>query len=395
MSAVKIPTFEMLYKKSNLEGKLVEWQVWIEKSGSSYNVVTEYGYQDGKKTQHVKSVSKGKVNRTILEQATLEAQSKWNEKHDREGYRPLTENMDLCDIETIAPMRPMLAHTFDPASLKKTSKAYKMPFPCYLQRKLDGIRCISRLNGEDIIMESRKGTEFVYFDRIRNAIKNLLFYMPKGLHLDGELFTDALPFEVISGVVRQKKENKKTSEQDRRNMDLIEYHIYDLYLPASPNMSFETRLELLESIRRYLSLNSPIKLVQTEKANTFTDVKEKHDQYVSEGFEGIMLRDPVGIYESNKRSKFLQKYKEFMEEEFRIVGYHDGDGIDEGLVIWECELKDGRTFSVKPKGTHEYRRELYDSAEEYIGRLLTVIFQEYSADGVPRFPVGKSVRVDM
>ena len=30
--------------------------------------------------------------------------------------------------------------------------------------------------------------------------------------------------------------------------------------------------------------------------------------------------------------------------------------------------------------------------DKYINKLLTVIFQEYTADGIPRFPIGKSIR---
>jgi ATP-dependent DNA ligase len=35
----------------------------------------------------------------------------------------------------------------------------------------------------------------------------------------------------------------------------------------------------------------------------------------------IRVRDKNGIYEPNKRSKYLQKYKKFMEEEFKIIGF--------------------------------------------------------------------------
>ena len=66
--------------------------------------------------------------------------------------------------------------------------------------------------------------------------------------------------------------------------------------------------------------------------------------------------------------------------------------IFKGLVIWECITKFGKSFHVRPKGTFEERRKLFQNGSKYIGLLLTVIFQEYSADGIPRFPVGKSIR---
>ena len=121
-------------------------------------------------------------------------------------------------------------------------------------------------------------------------------------------------------------------------------------------------------------------------------VDDYHRQFVDEGFEGIMLRQTNGLYEVNKRSKFLQKLKLFMEEEFEIINFHDGEGHDKNMVIWECKTGCGKLFSVKPRGTFEERRIMFTTASTQIGRFLTVIFQEYSADGIPRFPVGKSIR---
>jgi len=99
-----------------------------------------------------------------------------------------------------------------------------------------------------------------------------------------------------------------------------------------------------------------------------------------------------GIYESNKRSRYLQKYKVFMEEEFIIVGFHDGTGDESGAIIWDCKTSKDKLFSVRPRGTVESRKQLFIDGQKYINKYLTVIFQEYSEDGIPRFPVGKAVR---
>jgi len=82
-----------------------------------------------------------------------------------------------------------------------------------------------------------------------------------------------------------------------------------------------------------------------------------------------------------------------MEEEFEIVGFHDGEGVDRELVIWDCITKEGKQFSVRPRTTFEERRRLFKEASNYLGKYLTVIFQEYSPDMIPRFPVGKAIRI--
>ena len=114
--------------------------------------------------------------------------------------------------------------------------------------------------------------------------------------------------------------------------------------------------------------------------------------FMKEGHEGTILRNIDAPYEIKKRSKNLQKYKDFQDEEFKIIDFTEGKGVEKGLILWICETKEGNTFTVRPKGTHEERRTLYKNGKKYIGKKLTVIFQEYTKDGIPRFPVGKTIR---
>ena len=105
-----------------------------------------------------------------------------------------------------------------------------------------------------------------------------------------------------------------------------------------------------------------------------------------------MLRNAAGVYRANYRSNDLQKYKEFMEDEYRIIDFKEGEGRDLGAVIWVCETADGKEFSLRPRGSIEQRREWFNDGDSYIGKYVTVIFQELTEDGKPRFPVGKCVR---
>ena len=81
-----------------------------------------------------------------------------------------------------------------------------------------------------------------------------------------------------------------------------------------------------------------------------------------------------------------------MEDEFKIVGFTQGDGRDRGTVIWICHTKEWKEFSVRPRGTIAARTFLYNNGDKYIGKMLTVIYQELTEEGKPRFPVGKDVR---
>jgi hypothetical protein len=93
----------------------------------------------------------------------------------------------------------------------------------------------------------------------------------------------------------------------------------------------------------------------------------------------------------------LLKKKDFIDAEFPIVGYEAEIIAEEGkpdrnAIIFICGLPDGNTFTVRPRGSHELRIEWYNDAESFIGKDLTVRYQELSEDGVPIFPVGIAVR---
>ena len=133
-------------------------------------------------------------------------------------------------------------------------------------------------------------------------------------------------------------------------------------------------------------------LVETTEAKTVAEFKAEFGRFIEAGYEGIMLRNKGGMYRCNYRSHDLQKYKEFEEDEFRITGFTQGDGRDKGTVIWVCETKEGKEFTVRPRGTMESRRKLFETGQKYVGKMLTVIYQELTEEGKPRFPVGKDVR---
>jgi hypothetical protein len=382
---MSIPVFPTLFKLTSKKQKS-EWNIKIEpKDDGSFTIITSHGIENGKKVIHEKNITEGKVKRSILEQTIQDAKKKWEDKKNKELYSETFDSI-INDNEII--VRPMLANKFSFDLYESKSKAFKIPFPAYIQKKYDGIRCIAYMKDNEVILESRKGLKFQNFKLLKEELKELFSKLPPNFYLDGELYTDKLDFETISGLIRQHE--KKCSIEDLKLIDMIEFHIYDFVNLNELNIIYQDRYEILNNI---LSKDgNRCKIVETLLINELKDVKKYHDEYVQNGYEGIIVRDKSGIYEINKRSKYLQKFKEFMDEEFKIIGFHEGTGDEKGLVIWDCITKDEKTFAVRPKGTFESRNKLFLEANLHIGKLLTVIFQEYSNDGIPRFPIGKGIR---
>jgi len=390
----------------NAKKKLYEWSIEVTHVGEKVHINTQNGMYGGKMIRREKLIDTSKGGKTFLEQAVQDASRSYLDKRDKRGY---TDNKDslmkfiesnsfVVDKTTGSTktssitkghstvIRPMLAYKFEFKDLEK--KKPPVTFPCYLQRKLDGLRCMSHFESGDIIMESRQGVPFKIFTNIMGELGHLLG-KHTNIYLDGEMYTDEIPFQTLSGIIRLKE--IPTDLEQLAKIDMIHYYIYDCVVLDNLEMSYKDRMGVLQKLfskKKYKHL----RLLETETITTSVEIKEKHDQYVSDGFEGVMLRNPASPYKIGKRSKDLLKYKEFMEEEFKVIGFTEGTGGDKGTVIWECEMKDNQTFSVRPRGTKEERADLFKNGEKYIGKKLTVIFFGLSTSGIPRFPVGKDIR---
>ena len=397
-------------------GKIKTWEANIYLKGGT-NAQTshhafatiEHGQQDGKKQLTVRDYTEGKNigkknETTPLEQCIAETRRKWLDKKEKESYQETVpaheEEHDATPATPATPAPtggkkyfPMLAQKFEPES--SVAKKHSITFPCFVQPKLDGLRCViyrDSITGE-IRRQSRTGTYFDTMSHIANSLAPLFAKFPNVV-LDGELYTTEIPFEELAGLIKK----KKLTENDFNRLCAIQYHIYDVVDEKTP---FHARHDSIKKMFAQVAAStaaSPhhlppyICLVETTEAKTVAEFKAEFGRFIEAGYEGIMLRNKGGMYRCNYRSHDLQKYKEFEEDEFRITGFTQGDGRDKGTVIWVCETKEGKEFTVRPRGTMESRRKLFETGKKYVGKMLTVIYQELTEEGKPRFPVGKDVR---
>lgn len=395
-----VETLPILYGKTSKD----QSKVWISRILTNrdghgiYEI--EHGTEGGKLqlTRRIVTEGKniGKKNETTpLDQCAAELRKKWADKQNKEGYW-VRDAAPASPVETPArPILPMLAQTYTPQKSKKND----IVFPCYIQPKLDGLRCLMYISSSagstaTVVVQSRTGGAFEHMGHISERVAPFLRAHPN-IVLDGELYTTEIPFENLAGLIKK----KNVSMEDLEELAKIKYHIYDFIDREKLALTFRDRDSQLDAFEDEMGETAHpqtgvVRFVPTYIANNSAEFREKFAEFIAAGYEGAMLRNASGVYRQNYRSTDLQKYKEFQEDEFTIVDFKQGDGRDEGTVIWICETPDGRQFSVRPKGSVEYRRNLYENALDYIGANLTVIFQELSEMGVPRFPVGKCIRVD-
>jgi ATP-dependent DNA ligase len=225
--------------------------------------------------------------------------------------------------------------------------------PFYVQPKIDGVRLLVSNKG----CFSRTGKPVEGVEHLARGLKD-------GEYLDGECYVPNKTFEEITSMFKMNPKD-------------LEFHVFDYFDLNRPNLTFEERKARIS--------------IDTFLVNSKDGVQKYHDMFVQQGHEGVMIRDASSIYEIGKRSNYLLKYKEFHTEEYEIVDVKEGTGREKGAAIWVCKVRE-QHFSAKPEGTLEVRRKYLEEKDKYIGKQLTVRYQNLTALGVPRFPVGVAIR---
>lgn len=375
-----IKTYPTLYnQKAN--GLTQQWKIWVESlEDGTAEIYTEYGQFEGVQTKARKHIKLGKnigrSNETNpLEQAISEADSTFQKKIDNKYVTNIDEVGANIGISSKIP-DPMLAKSYD-------EYCEKLKYPCYVQPKLDGIRCIAKKMDGLITLYSRKGKPILFMEHI---VKYLEIILEEGEMLDGELYSHTIDFQTITSIVRQQTEPHELIAE-------IKYHIYDY---PTENTPFAERLKILqekyEQYQNNLMDIDSIELVETQIVNDEEDIDAFHQQMRMVGYEGTMVRSTDGLYRFKYRSPDLLKYKDFVDEEFQITGIREDTGPNGDECIFECITAEGLSFNARSKGESDYRKKLIADKLNIIGKLLTVKFQEKTNDGVPRFPVGKVIR---
>lgn len=376
-----IQRFPKLYKRSKT-GAIQEWEISVY--GNS--IAVTHGQVGGalqtleETIQEGKNV--GKRNETTPEQqAYAEAQAR-HTKQLKKGYVDSLESAKAGETDAVITggILPMLAHVYD-------DHKHKLAYPLFIQPKLDGTRCLAVWDGSDVTLWTRTRKPITSVPHIVEDLK-------KGLSgrdpvtLDGELYNHELKhdFEELVSIIRQT--NKVHPDHTK-----VQYHIYDL---VSAGKQFE-RLEELEIIHDALDSNSKgssLWTVETIQARNAEDLEKHYSYFLDSGYEGAMARNFFGLY-IHSRSYDLQKIKTFVDREFIVIDVEEGRGKLAGHGIFVCEVgPGGKRFTCKMEGPLEHLKEVFENRGKYIGRALTVKYQNYSKYGLPRFPIGLRFRDD-
>jgi ATP-dependent DNA ligase len=366
--------FDKLFKR-NKNNSIIQWSINVINNSTHSVINVEYGGKDSKNITYSTIIKEGKNlgkknETTHYEQAIKEAESKWKSKQERENYKTFLEDID-------SGVSPMLAHPYE-------KHFNKITFPVYVQPKLDGYRML--FYDKKCFTRQSKEYSILYGTKLYEELCTISH------SLDGELFIEDGEFEKL-GILRKKA---LKTEEDKNLLDKIQYHIYDIVdMKKVYNDRHETLLDIFSKKYKY------IKYVPTYSANDKSDINKFHEKFINEKYEGSIIRNYNGMYIKG-RSYDLLKYKDFMDEEYKIVDFtYETEGLSKEnikTIIWCCVNENGEKFNVKPKGTVDERRKIYIECLQnfdslYKNKMLWVKFFEKTQYNIPRFPSTKTDKV--
>ena len=276
--------------------------------------------------------------------------------------------------------KPLLAGKYDPK---------KAQFPYAATAKIDGIRFLM-VNGQ-AVSRSFKPIRNTYIQEILS--KNL----PNGV--DGELTAGDNFQESTSAIMRVKGEPQ------------FKVWIFDYFNPDGSSKGYMDRMA---ELRDFEPLNLPCyEILYPIMINTQDEVDALMIKYLNDGYEGVMLRDPHGLYKFGRattKENILLKVKDFMDDEAEVIGFKeklhndnpagtDAFGRTErstakaGLVAtntlggFVLRRSDGREFTCGSGLNDALRKKIWSNKKSYLGKLVKNKFMTTGIKDLPRHPV--------
>lgn len=403
--------FKTLVSKDS-KGKIRVVEISYEGNEATriYTIYRYTGQFEGKMTKQPEIiVDRGKATRNIHEQVELQFNALVKGYKDK-GYIELENEIDNYSSEELyklfgnAPagtngvVKPMLAKQAD-----KVTKTNIFDKKWIASRKIDGLRCIIYLGDDGKLHTSSRGAtnyDSAMFEILTHPALIKLFKNNEGLMLDGECYHHGYTLQQINSIARTQKVAK--------DLEILQFYWYDI---VDLNNPFKTRLAKMKSLaselkeygseiswepdRIFKENELRIQFVPQVEVSGWDNMMKLHNEYVSEGWEGLVIRDPERPYKPNGRTNDMIKIKVYKDDCFKVIGKEAGLRGSEDMVFI-MQMPDGRTFKAKPFGDREQKQEYWINFEEkYNGHIGECKFFYYSDDGIPLQPAFKAFRDDL
>lgn len=293
----------------------------------------------------------------------------------------------------------------------------ELKYPLLASYKLDGIRCIF-YKGE-ILSRSLKQ---IQNRQLREKFEPIRKYSKENnLILDGEIYSPELTFqEITSFVMTQDFTDKKSLKKFGKVMEIpehLKFYCFDGIKDDRFSQPFvERRIYNITNNNADLQykFDEIINVITQEYLYNSNEVHRYFESALSKGYEGLILRDPNGIYKFGRgtiKEGIIYKVKPFRTFDAKVIDVIQATEVDPNAEKKVNEL--GRSVTSKKIGdrnliekasafkvkyedkelkvvlamTDEEKEEIWQNRNNYVGKWIEYKGMLVGAKDVPRHPV--------
>jgi len=314
--------------------------------------------------------------------------------------RDLKMGINIASINKICPNFIPTFNTMLADSGIPLDEIFKENKWVYLQKKMDGQRCIIFAKPNSIEFFSRSGKEIENLNKheeLKNSIQTLRnCYIPYDFVLDGELIIENedgtdVDRQISNGLIMKKNLSKEEVEK----FSFIVWDILPLedFQNDSCNIPYEERYyTLINNIKWF----SKLKVIETFVATSPEEVMKFTNDFIERGFEGSIIKTPYHFYR-RKRSKDWIKIKSWNEIDLKIIGYEKGtSGTKYENCLGSLVCSNGVINCKVGSGFTDQQRN--SIKEDVIGKIVTIRYNQLIKDANGNYslflPVFSEIRDD-
>lgn len=390
--------------KGKIRIAIISYELVKEGNNRYFIIHRTSGQLHGKRTsQPDKIVERGKATRNLWQQVELETNHLVKEKKDK-GYREIEKDPEEYSESELNEIlgniitgqngvpKPMLAKQADKVT---DTKIFNREW--YASRKIDGLRVLIYMGDDHKLHTASRGA--MNYDAAMNEILNhptliKIFQEYPGLIMDGEAYHHGWTLQQLNSVAR--------TQVTVIDYEVLQFYWYDI---VDTNSTFDERWALMNDIKDQYDLSfDPEKEFDDEELRVqfvpqlivsgWNSMMDLHNEYVSEGWEGLVIRDPDKVYRPNGRTNDMIKIKKYSDMEVKVIGYELGLRGSEDMTF-RCVLPNGIEFLAKPFGDKNIKEDYVANFDkEYKNKSATIKYFCLSDSGVPLQPSLKCFRLE-
>ena len=255
--------------------------------------------------------------------------------------------------------------------------------PCIGQRKYNGVRCRTKLIFTpelDLFTPAKWEVQLFNKTGIPLSIKHLekeltILYDSLKQHnidteiiFDGEIYKHGLPVGQTYGASVNSKNPNHTS------LTFVIFDIINLAMPQNKRLQLLTKIDAIRPPSDYIFITENVSI------SSLKQIREYRDKFISEGYEGVILRRPDSLYQP-KRTYDMLKYKQTYFTKMEVIDVIPNGKYKKQALFVLYDKEYNVTIECSIAATFEQKENILATKHKWIGKQVKVEYRERTPDG--------------